>query len=516
MAWRGYRSREFAKLIKAEQVAHVRHAAAVKIQTCVRGRASRTLARELSRELRRQRAAITIQTFVRGVASRNLVMELRRLELELESVTKIQRHTRRWLGRRHRRAREELRVLHEAARVLQRLVRGRAGRRLVATQRQLRVNTRGATVLQSWIRGIQARVKVEARRQVYLQWCEKTRVAATDIQRVYRGHRARLATDAQMTDIWTRRALREAAAVSIQGLVRRHLALKSVKILQAVRTTERVTKARAWAECWDEEHERVFYYHAASGEALWEPPEDGYTKMTDNESDGETPATLVLCDGRVILDVPEAEAKSGAEEMALANDESKVGLEGDILCIECEDVEASRHCEQCEDNYCDECFNATHGSGKRHTHTWVSMGPIKCCECEKTKASRWCGACDDPYCLGCFQIIHAKGKKAAHEFTKIGFSRENDATYDAFLQTEDYAYISHAEVDTATYEEEASLNHNSSSYEDTQEYEAEETYVYDEVQGQEEEEGVAWETHVDEESGATYYYNPMTGETQWA
>ena len=177
-----------------------------------------------------------------------------------------------------------------------------------------------------------------------------------------------------------------------------------------------------------------------------------------------------------------------------------------MLCVECEEREASRHCEQCEDNYCDVCFDEKHASGKRTHHTFKSMGPVRCMECEKCKATRWCIECDDPYCLGCFQIIHAKGKKANHEFSRMGHGRENTQTYDEYLETEDYHYMNNIlEDEQGVYEEEQGV------YEEEQGVYAEEgAYAEEEGFGEE------WETNVDDISGLTYYYNTLTGETQWA
>lgn len=234
---------------------------------------------------------------------------------------------------------------------------------------------------------------------------------------------------------------------------------------------------------------------------------------------------LVLRNGTIMDDPGDLEQLGGdkAVDQPLENEETVVGEDGDILCVECEEIEASRHCEQCEDNFCDDCFDEKHAGGKRKHHTWKPMGPVRCMECEKSKATRWCVQCDDPYCMGCYQIIHAKGKKAAHEWSKMGHGRESNATYDAYLQSEDYAYttqLESAEVEQQYVEEAAYPAEDTYPSEDT--YPAQDTYdagytedTYDESAYYEETgEAGEWQTAYDE-SGTPYYYNPATGETSW-
>ena len=50
-------------------------------------------------------------------------------------------------------------------------------------------------------------------------------------------------------------------------------------------------------------------------------------------------------------------------------------------CVECEDRDASRFCNQCGDKYCSSCYSKTHAGGKRAAHTYLQIGPIDCSEC---------------------------------------------------------------------------------------------------------------------------------------
>ena len=41
------------------------------------------------------------------------------------------------------------------------------------------------------------------------------------------------------------------------------------------------------------------------------------------------------------------------------------------MCVECRDQPISGYCEQCQDDYCDVCFQAQHRRGKRATHKFL-------------------------------------------------------------------------------------------------------------------------------------------------
>lgn len=190
----------------------------------------------------------------------------------------------------------------------------------------------------------------------------------------------------------------------------------------------------------------------------------------------------------------------------------------DQVCVECEEEDARRHCQQCEDVYCDACFEKLHRSRKRETHAWTPMGALRCIECDKMKATRWCYVCQDPYCLGCFTIIHTKGHKATHAWTDMvsfrkaakqqqtssqqpsgGNDNESAQTYTEFLQSNEYQYVTEYTVDESAIER-------SSDYATSTTTAAATSYdTTDE-----------WLTLADEASGLTYYYNTRTGESTWA
>lgn len=264
-----------------------------------------------------------------------------------------------------------------------------------------------------------------------------------------------------------------------------------------------------------------------TGEAIWAPPPSGYTKADGN---------LVLRTGQVIPDPVDGDLSSiarkrlspyDADKAKLADDASGQETEAeesddeDKLCVECEEEDARRRCEQCEDVFCDACFEKLHRSSKREKHTWKAMGSLRCIECEKMKATRWCYVCQDPYCLGCFTIIHSKGNKVNHEWTDMSsfrkavkqqqqqqhahqFAKEEESaqTYNEFMQSNEYEYMTELAANESAPESYNNLASAAANY-----YGAETTA------------GVAegeWMTLEDEASGQMYYYNTRTGESRWA
>jgi hypothetical protein len=221
---------------------------------------------------------------------------------------------------------------------------------------------------------------------------------------------------------------------------------------------------------------------------------------------------LVLLDGRVIEDpgddvgaaveapavAKSDNAKSIAEQQG-AEEEEEESDDEDKLCIECEEEDARRKCNQCEDYFCDACFEKLHQSAKRRQHTWHAVGSTRCIECEKMKATRWCEECQDPYCLGCFTIIHSKGNKSAHKWVDMAAFRkasklreqqqqaegENAQTYDEYMRSAEYQYVAEAVEEPDDWQPpDASAS--------------------------------AWVQLLDAASGLPYYYNSLTGESRWA
>merc|ERR1712093_473004 len=132
-----------------------------------------------------------------------------------------------------------------------------------------------------------------------------------------------------------------------------------------------------------------------------------------------------------------------------------------IMCQECEAKSAVVKCEQCKDYFCQDCFNATHSTGKRRAHLTSDVEQLVCAayddrvatcqcvqcglfysdqgfedihayrpelrnhlkrvinglvclECEHFNASVLCEDCVDLFCTECFIKPHRKGKRRQH------------------------------------------------------------------------------------------------------
>jgi len=77
--------------------------------------------------------------------------------------------------------------------------------------------------------------------------------------------------------------------------------------------------------------------------------------------------------------------------------------------------------EQCDDNYCTDCYETSHAKGRRSRHEWVGYAEncAVCVECESLPAERYCTVCKDNLCCSCAKSTHQFGKKHRHAFEEI-------------------------------------------------------------------------------------------------
>ncbi|EQC29613.1 hypothetical protein SDRG_12619 [Saprolegnia diclina VS20] len=500
-AWRNYHSRFLYNAFRAERKRRKRHHAACKIQAFARGAYARANSKQLVRTMRENMAATALQARARGFLLRKSLHAAQAARAQFRAARQIQALARGRQARARARAIHVHRTRVAAARILQRRYRGRLHKVKYIRAMIEREQRRHVIRIQRIYRGFAARLYVREMRERRRLHLQLQHASALKLQAVYRGHRGRLATQFQSEARAAVRSRQAKAATRIQALYRQRQAARVVAAQKAARLEKFVAQAREWTQFWSDDAGAFFFYHNSTGDAIWEPPEGGYTKADGRD--------LVLQDGRVLLDPAIAAQEAAAQEaQALLELELQRAAEeaelDDALCVECDNADASRRCTQCEDVFCDACYDRTHGGGKRALHTWTAMGPTKCVECEKLKATRWCDACGDPYCLGCYNIIHAKGKKAAHAWIDMGTYKRQQANekqsalvlamlqqqaggmvedpqmYNEYLQSADYAYVNQG------------IAHGASNDDDP------------------------WMTAVDETTGQTYYYNSITGETQWA
>jgi len=81
--------------------------------------------------------------------------------------------------------------------------------------------------------------------------------------------------------------------------------------------------------------------------------------------------------------------------------------------------------DECDENYCEDCWESTHSRGKRSKHQWVGFmeGCRVCVECEILPAEKYCEVCEDDYCANCAKDTHRHGKKHKHTFQEVRSKR---------------------------------------------------------------------------------------------
>lgn len=90
-------------------------------------------------------------------------------------------------------------------------------------------------------------------------------------------------------------------------------------------------------------------------------------------------------------------------------------------CVECRRF-STRRCLQCDENYCERCFQRVHGKGHKRTahkcEQYDAMAQV-CVECEMRVAFQLCLVCQDALCEDCMTRTHSKGARAAHDLKLI-------------------------------------------------------------------------------------------------
>jgi len=250
-----------------------------------------------------------------------------------------------------------------AAIIIQKLARQFAAKKTLEKARRYQKRAAAAIIIQKHIRARLARDRVHHIRKLHYEEMAKRNKAAVVIQKVYRGHKARVLYTFKLRAHQKKNAGKRLAVLCIQRHLRGFLVRRRVQKMKAQQQERLMDDARAWVETWSEDQYKWFYYNAATGEALWEPPPTGYTKAG---------GMLVLANGKIIQD-----------PLNLLTEEEKELRRLQRKCVECEERDASRFCNQCQDKYCSACYSKTHAGGKRAAHTYAQIGPIDCSECDK-------------------------------------------------------------------------------------------------------------------------------------
>ena len=101
---------------------------------------------------------------------------------------------------------------------------------------------------------------------------------AKRIQQMWRLRAARVEFGNRLAEAAQKELRRNRAATKIQGIHRKRMSRKRIKLLLAQRAKQRLEDALSWQETWSEDGEKWFYINAETQEAVWEPPKCGYTK----------------------------------------------------------------------------------------------------------------------------------------------------------------------------------------------------------------------------------------------
>lgn len=77
-----------------------------------------------------------------------------------------------------------------------------------------------------------------------------------------------------------------------------------------------------------------------------------------------------------------------------------------IMCDECEKRSSVVKCEQCQDTFCQECFDELHATGNRRAHLTQELEQLVCVACDCSVAACQCIQCGSFFCSPCFASIH--------------------------------------------------------------------------------------------------------------
>lgn len=333
----------------------------------------------------------------------------------------------------------------EMAEELERMRREKAEKEEMERVRREREQELAAVKMQSLMRGKKARnVAADKRADLERRRAEEAAqrealerdLAAAKIQALYRGRVARAEVRERREKLKA-----EADAAEAERLAAEEEERKAKE--EAAAAAAELGLPEGWEEYWDDTMGAYYYFNTVTQEARWTKPgeDEGYGTAgtaedyeTDNAED--TPICIdceynyatrrcdqcedVFCDA--CYDA--AHATGRKQKHTFTGITQKIAGVEIPYCIECEAVHATKKCDQCGDPYCDACFESTHAKGRKREHTYSAVVQL-CVECETRPATRACAQCMDPYCDECYDYTHRKGKKAQHTWTKVTAAGED-------------------------------------------------------------------------------------------
>lgn len=436
---RRYLARKRVKAIRQRRKYEKIYDATVRIQAVFRGKLQRWRFLRMRREKRYLSSTLLIQRVYRGYHARRRVAQIRLRRNRQFAATLIQKVIRSRLSRlRVARLKEENRRA-QAATKIQSLIRGFLTRQNLAKIMIDRARHHAATMIQKRARGMITRHTLHRRIKEIREYRDGRNKAATRIQAAYRGYRNRVIVKIKLMQHRKEVRRKYAAATKMTTMVRGFLARRQLQSLRIHRYQSWLAMAREWQETWSDEASAWYYVNNSTGETLWEPSRNGYTKSDSR---------LVLYSGDIVddprnapLDNEEGDTdgqsqgsantfqrllamadQADSEEMKAKTTAKMKGKRGWLsasLCSECSDRTAVRRCVDCNDDFCTKCYKSSHALGARRHHTFEPLGPKDCDECELLLAERFCVTCDENFCDKCWRSLHKHGKRIFHPYCDI-------------------------------------------------------------------------------------------------
>ena len=495
-----YKWKDWVVAVVKQEQAEALTSGAIAVQRCVRRRHATRHVRhmiEAKAAEAKNAAALRIQALLRARTDRKKVVFLReKRALHVACVT-IQRNFRKCRADklRHHRTRAALMVqcawrrkngrlaLHllkqgkrEVAAVK---LQAQARRRRALRKREEAIRHRACLKMQRVYRGRRGRLAMQARREERMLQCIREEQVALKLQAVFRGHRGRLLYQLKFQLKNAKSKEHDRKITKLQALFRGRQGRKEARQVKDAATAELREWAKEWQEYYDEQSGTYAFHNLFTQEIVYDPPLQGFIK-----ADG----MLALSDGRIVADGSMEGQGNGDGEFNLRK------------CVECEFNAATRLCDDCGDEYCDECYGVVHEKGKfkAHVFQWVQNGGVQ----EEVPVEE------------------------VHEWDEY-FDEDSGYPYWYNIQTGDTVWENPYET---------SIDHpgdyvGQQAVEEQPEWEEyfdESTglaYWYNTITqetswdppGEEvvAAEDVTWEEHLDEETGTPYWYNTLTGESSW-
>jgi hypothetical protein len=249
------------------------------------------------------------------------------------------------------------------------------------------------------------------------------------LQGLVRGRLGRLRMRKQREEhkIWLEEQRRKKGATAIQTLGRRYLA-RSKAIKRAKKAIVKYIDPATGEPYWS---------NPSSGRVMWKKPKifgkmdvDAPTVLPDKSTEYLVPC--VICSRKVAqqvcLDCDDAFCQDCFDSQHTKGNRRKHVPQKIPQCAVCHYQMGSRVCNTCtfEKNYrfvtCDVCFHNSHRDNEflKRPHKWAWM-VVSCVECQDY-AARWrCNECDDLYCTECFSKVHSKGTKVEHTYIQLSY-----------------------------------------------------------------------------------------------